>query len=295
MMPPLALLLCAVSSAGVREPAAADAIMAKVAANQERASRLRSEFLYRQSLLIRMRRGNHKLTREERSEFTVTPGPKGFEKKLTHFSGRYAGKDGFVAYDRPHYEYKDVDIDGDLISDLADDFTNDRSSRDGIGRDLFPLTAAEQSKYVFRLVGKETLHGREVYRVAFRPKPHNRDAAWAGEVLVDAAEYEPVLVTTRLARGIPFWVKTVLGTNLKYLGFSVAYQRCAGGVWFPVSYGGEFEVKAVFVYKRLISVSLANTGFQRTDVRTRISYGPEAEGGPQPARDFIPAAPAPRP
>ena len=59
-------------------PETAASIMSRVAVNQERAERLRSEFVYRQTVLIRMRRGNHKLAREERSEFTVTPEPRGF-------------------------------------------------------------------------------------------------------------------------------------------------------------------------------------------------------------------------
>jgi hypothetical protein len=258
--------------AAAAEPETASSIMAKVAANQERAEHLRSRFVYRQTVLLRMRRGNHKLAREERSEFTVTPGPKGLEKKLTSFAGKYESKGKLVDYDHPHYNYKDVDVDGDVISDLAHDLTDD-DSRDGIGKDLFPLTPAEQDKYTFRLMGSETLHGRPVYRIAFRPKPRQENAAsWSGEVLVDTREYQPVLVSTKLARGVPFWVKTMLGTDLKYLGFSVAYDRFDDGVWFPVSYGGEFEFRAVFVYKRLISVSLANRDFQRAEVTSGITY-----------------------
>jgi hypothetical protein len=274
------LLIALATAAGAlsQVPETAASIMAKVAVNQDRAERLRSEFVYRQTVLIRMRRGNHKLAREERSEFTVTPSPQGFDKMLASFAGRYEQKGSLFNYDHPHYEYKGVDIDGDVISDLADDLTNDKS-RDGIGKDLFPLTAAEQAKYTFRLMGRETLHGRDVYRVAFRPKPHTEDAScWSGDLLADVREYQPVLVTTRLARGIPFWVKTMLGTDLKYLGFSVAYDRFEEGVWFPVSYGGEFEVRAVFVYKRLISLSLTNTGFRRADVKTNITYETESAG-----------------
>jgi hypothetical protein len=276
-----ALILVFVAAAAC--PETADAIMAKVAANQERATQARASFLYRQSLLIRLRRSDSKLCREERSEFTVTPGPQGFEKKLTHFSGKYAGKGGLVEYDHPHYKYKGIDVDGDLVSSLADGLTNDPHSRDGIEKDQFPLTASEQSKYEFRLVGKETLRGRDVYRLSFTPKPHANDAPWRGEVLVDAAEYEPVRIWTRLARGLPLWVKTVLGTNLKYLGFNVAYERAEEGVWFPASYGGEFEVRVLFAFKRGISVSLANSGFRRTDVQSQISYGSESPAPPPPA------------
>ena len=281
----LLIALAAAAAAFPQQPETAASIMAKVAVNQDRAERLRSEFVYRQTVLIRMRRGNHKLAREERSEFTVTPSPQGFEKKLASFAGKYEHKGSLFNYDHPHYEYKDVDIDGDVISDLADDLTNDKS-RDGIGKDLFPLTSSEQEKYTFRLVAREKLRGREVHRVAFQPKPHTEDGScWSGDALVDVHEYEPVLVTTRLARGIPLWVKTVFGTDVKNLGFSVAYDRFEDAVWFPVSYGGEFEVRAVFFYKRLISLSLANSGFERAKVDSNITYETKS----------APSNPAPQP
>ncbi len=254
------------------DPSAAD-IMAKVAANQDRAQQARAEFVYQQNLLIRFRRGNRKLAREERREYTVAPTPNGVEKTLTRFSGKYERGGKLVEYGKPQYKYKDMDIDGDVISDLADDMTNDSVSRDGMAVDLFPLTGREQKKYTFRLTGIETYRRREVYRVEFSPAGGcENGVCWAGEALVDKREFQPVVITTRLAKGIPFWVRTLLGTNLKYLGFSLAYERFDDGIWFPVSYGGEFEVRAVFFYKRLISISMANSGFRRTDVASRISY-----------------------
>ena len=269
-----ALVLAIAAVAAGQQPETADAIMAKVAASQEAGAHSRWCSLFQQTVLVRMRRANHKLCREERSEFLVTSCAKGFEKKLTRFAGKYAGKEGLVGYDHPHFKYKGLDLDGDLVSELADGFTNDPKSRDGIGKDLFPLTPDEQKKYAFNLDGKETLHGRDVFRLSFCPKPHTDNAPWCGEVLVDAAEFEPVLITTHLARGLPFLVRTLLGTDLKYLGFSVAYQRAAEGAWFPLSYGGEFEVRAVFFFKRGISVSLANSGFNRVDARSRFRFGP---------------------
>ena len=77
---------------------------------------------------------------------------------------------------------------------------------------------------------------------------------------------------TELATRIPGAVKILLGTNIKGLGFSVTYQKFEDGVWFPVSYGGEFEVRAVFFYKRTISVNLTNTEFHRTNVSSSVTY-----------------------
>ncbi len=274
---PVLLMLSLTAAAGdadfkAADPAAAE-IMDKVAANQERAERARSEFVYQQDLLIRFRRGNRKLTREERHQYAVVPTPGGVNKTLAHFAGKYERNSELVQYDKPHFQYKDVDIDGSLISSLADDLTSDRRTRDGLAADLFPLTGKEQKKYTFRLKGAETYRGRDVYRVEFSPdRSREEHSCWAGEVLVDKREFQPVVITTRLAKGLPFLVKTMLGTNLKYLGFSLAYERFGDGIWFPVSYGGEFEVRAVFFYKRLISISMANTGFRRTDVASRITY-----------------------
>jgi hypothetical protein len=253
-------------------------IMTRVGENQEKAQDLRKQFTFRQKQLLRMNRGNGKLAREERREYDVAPAAHGVNKELVKFEGRYERKGKYIAYDRPGYEYKGMDIDGELIGELSEDMTNSKDSRDGIDHNLFPLTSKEQRKYNFKLAGTQTHRGRQVYRVTFEPKPHQDfdEAAWKGEALIDAAEYQPVQVNTNLAMKLPLFVKTLLGTNIKGLGFSVAYQKFEDGIWFPVSYGGEFEVRAVFFYKRTISVSMRNSDFRRTSVNSNVSYVTEA-------------------
>lgn len=249
-------------------------IMARVAQNQDRALEARKQFTYHQKQFLRMNRGNGKLAREERREYEITPAAHGYQRELAHFEGKYAHKGRLVPYDRPGYEYQDMDIDGDLINDLSEDMTNDRHTRDGLGADLFPLTAAEQRKYTFQLKGREQHRGRDLYRVRFEPKPH-RDfdqAAWKGEALIDAEEFQPVFVQTSLAARIPVAVKVLLGTDIKGLGFSVSYQKFEDGIWFPVSYGGEFEVRAVFFYKRKISIAMTNADFRRAHVDSNVTY-----------------------
>jgi hypothetical protein len=251
-------------------------IMQRVGANQQGARDARRSYVYRQEQLLSMRRAGGKLAREERREYVVTPAQDSFEKQLAKFAGKYESKGRYVEYDEPDYQYKDLDIDGELIHDMANDMMNDQKSRDGIAHDLFPLTAEEQQKYDFRLVDRETYRGRTVYRVAFQPRrhmPHGEDgSSWKGEALIDAEEYQPVLVTTSLADRIPLAVKILLGTDIKGLGFSVAYQKFEGGEWFPVSYGGEFEVRGLFFYKRKISVSMRNSDFRKTDVSSTVAY-----------------------
>jgi hypothetical protein len=202
----------------------------------------------------------------------VTPTPAGIDKKLTHFEGKVDRSGRLVSYDEPGKEIKDLDVDGDLMRDMVDDMTGDKESKDGLAHDMFPLTAKEQAKYIFTLDGKDVYRGRPIYRVSFRPKPHEEDADWKGEALIDAAECQPVMVTTKFATHIPMAVKILLGTDIKGLGFTVTYEKFDDGLWFPVSYGGEFHIRAVFFYARNMSISMVNSGFTRAKVSTKIAY-----------------------
>ena len=195
-------------------------------------------------------------------------------KELVGFEGKYEYKGKYIPFDRPGYHYKGLDVDADLIQSMSEDMTCDKDSRDGISADLFPLTPDEQSKYSFKLLGAEQYRGRDVYRISFEPKPKQDfdDASWKGEALIDAAEFQPVSVYSKLAFNIPKAVKILLGTDIKGLGFSLTYQKFEDGVWFPVSYGGEFAVRAVFFYKRTISVNMTNTEFHRTNVNSNVIW-----------------------
>ncbi len=275
-----AVLLWVPPSVGTTRPAQSpdvSEIMAQVAGNQDRAESLRTAFVYNQNLLLRFKRGDGRIAREEIREYLVTPTAKGTNKTLTRFEGRYEKSGKLIPYSEPGFTYKDVDLDGEIIDDLADDLANDRKSRDGIAGELFPLTSREQKKYKFQFKGTGEYRGRSVFKIAFEPERQAWDGdegtPWAGEVFVDREEYQPVYVSTRLAKGLPVAVRTLLGTNLRGLGFQVAYSRFDEGIWFPVSYGAEFELKALFFYKRLIAISMLNRGFQRAEVATRVTFG----------------------
>lgn len=253
-------------------------IMSRVAANQARTQDMRQQYVYTQKQTLRLVRSSGRIAREERREYVVTPGPKKIKKTLAKFQGKYEMKGKFYPYDKPEYHYKGLDIDADLINSLSESLTNDQKSKDGISCDLFPLTGGEQSKYTFHLKGEEKYRGREVYRVAFEPdgKHHEEDAAiWKGEALIDKGEYQPVLIVTKLALHIPAAVKILLGTNIKGLGFTLTYDKFDEGLWFPVSYGGEFDVRGLFFYKRTMSVALTNSDFHKLDVNSTVAYATE--------------------
>ena len=246
-------------------------IMRRVAFNQAKTQDARLEFVYHQKENVRLRRSNGKVAREEFREYDITPASRGLHRELVSMQGRYEKNGDYVVYDTPQ---KEADgIDAGLVDGFIEDLMKD-DSRDGVDAGLFPLTYHQQLKYTFRMVGAETYRGRRVYRVAFEPKD---GFDWKGEALIDTDEFQPVFVSTKLGRGIPLAVKTLLGTDVKGLGFSVAYQKFADGVWFPVSYGGEFDLHVLFFYKRTISVSMTNTDFRRVDVNSQVSYASETQ------------------
>jgi hypothetical protein len=272
----LTIALAADAAPASEPPVSADEIMARVAVNQDLAQHARATFIYRQNIAIRLRDTHGKLLREEISDYHVTPDADRTRKELVNFKGRYWKSGSMVSYDKSG-EGQDEgfrnEADGDLASDLREDLTGDAKSKDGLALELFPLTAKEQHKYRFVVKGEERYQGTEVYRIAFEPNRGAGDATcWKGEALVSKSDYEPLLITTKLAFKIPFLVRTALDTNLQGLGFSVQYRKFDDGVWFPVSYGTEFRVHVLFVYSRLVTVSMVNSDFRRADVKSSVEF-----------------------
>ena len=264
----LAFLLLQAGGKPPESALTAEAIMSRVAENQDKAEKLRSEYVYRQRIHIATRKPNGKIMRDETADYQVMPSDKGIKKQMENIFGLYRHKKQIVKFNGQPVPERDS-LDGDLVSDFRSDLMND-NSKDGLGHNLFPLTSEEQKKYEFRLLGSETRNGRELYRISFRPLDKS-EIAWVGQALIDAEDFAPVSVFTKLSRRIPFAVRALLGTDVPDIGFNVDYRRQADGVWFPVSFGTEFRLRAVFFIKRNITISLENSDFERTHVESRIT------------------------
>ena len=248
--------------------------MARVATNQDRSEGLRKEYVYKQHIHILTHKPGGKLMREETADYNVFPTPDGTEKELTLLTGRcwLKGKyEPFTGEPAP----EEGSLDGELIKNFRDDLANDKT-KDGLGSDLFPLTSEQQKDYVFKLLGQETLQTHNVYHIRFWPKDKD-EITWAGEAYIDAEEFEPVLVFTKLSRRIPFMVRTLLGTDVPGIGFNVVYHRQPDGVWFPATFGTEFRIRAVFFINRQMSVSLENSAFEHTHVESKMKVAGEVE------------------
>lgn len=276
------VLIAALAGCAAAQTPSVQEIMARVAENQAKTIEARRSYVYDQEQLLRLKRGGGKLAREERVSYTVVPSKDGIKKNLVKCEGKYESHGRYVSFSQPGYHYKGVDLDAELMKEFEDS-TGESKAVDGISRDYFPLTASQQEKYNFTLEGTEDVRGRAAYRVRFEPRgkaglfdadDDDGDGMWKGVALIDAEEYQPVSVNTDLAAKIPTAVKILLGTNIRGLGFSISYERMQDGVWFPVSFGGEFEIRGLFLYKRTFTVSLVNENFRHTDVNSTVAYAP---------------------
>ena len=266
--------------------------MARVAANQDRANMLRSEYIYHQRIRVMLQKASGQRMRDITSDYVVTPMPDGTRKELTHVEGYYRHKGRYLAFRGKAAPLPDEDtIDGDMAQSFRDDLLNDKS-KDGLASDLFPLTTENQKKDSFQLLGQEIIHGRPTYRLKFRPKDRS-DIDWAGEADIDVADLEPVRVYTRLSRPIPFLIRKFL-LDLPGVGFDVEYSRQPDGVWFPVSFGTEFRVRFMMFWARSIIVSMSNSDFEHAEVQHSMRFeGAAAEktAAPAPAESQSPPAP----
>lgn len=261
-------------------PLTATEIMQRVAENQDRANAERSHFVYLQHAHVASRRG-HKVLCEETTDIRVTPAPTGSEHQLLTLKGRLWHKGKYLDYthllaDKPKPgENFEIDLgdgedtDVDIVEHMRNEMLTNESSKDGLNAGLFPLTAKAQPGYDYRLLNRELMNGRDTFHIAFQPKDTS-DFDWKGEVWVDTTAFEPVLVRTKLSRGIPMGVKILLGTNVPGLGFAVTYAPQPDGTWFPTTFGTEFKIHVLFFFNREITISATDRDFQKTHVDSRI-------------------------
>jgi hypothetical protein len=95
--------------------------------------------------------------------------------------------------------------------------------------------------YEFKLLGQEVEAGRNVDHIAFTRKDSEEPTWAAGKAFIDAAEFQPVRVFTKMSRRIPLLVRT-MWFDLPGFGFNVVCKRLEDGVWFPSSFGTEFQL-----------------------------------------------------
>lgn len=268
---------------GASEAPLAKDIMTRVAANQDRGEAERAHYVYLQHATMSSRKG-HAILCEEVTDYRVTPSDSGVHDELLKLDGRLRVQGKYVTYHSlaPDSDTSKVENDQDSVSVTIGGENADRDmvehmranlmhdkSKDGLNSRLFPLTSKQQADYDFQLSGKERLNGRDVYHITFRPKDKG-EFGWKGDAYVDVRDFQPVLITTGMARQIPFAVRTFLGTNLPGLGFTVVYAPQPDGVWFPTSLSTEFKIHVLYFFHRDIILNAQNRDFEKTHVTSRM-------------------------
>ena len=285
-----ALLLSPQATPTPAETPTAEAIMARVATNQDTSDAERTRYLYIQHAVVTSRKGKTIMC-EEITDSRIIPIDHGARQQLLKLAGRMLVKKEYVLYtelptskdagtknssnddsghDEPgiHISTGDNETDRSLVESIRSNLTRDKS-KDGISAGLFPLTSKSQAGYQFHLVGREHINGRDVFHIDFHPKEKD-EFTWKGDAYIDATAYQPVVVRTTMARKIPFAVRTLLGTSLPGLGFTVTYAPQPDGVWFPETFGTEFKLKILFFFSREILISARNRDFEKTHVTSHI-------------------------
>jgi len=306
---PAILLFSSICMAENQTPASqdlpsAESVMARVATNQDAAEAARAHYVYVQHAKMASRRGNTIMC-EEITDYRFTPSSEGYKEDLLNIDGRYLKDHKYITYtallprdeDKPKdsdqqkndqkdkaaakakdKNDKDKDpafdpnsdetLDRDLVENVRYNLIHDKS-KDGISAHLFPLTSKEQADYTFRMIGREHMNNRDTFHIAFRPKKKD-DFGWSGDAWIDTTAYQPVPITTGMARKIPFAVRTLLGTNFPGLGFTVTYAPQPDGVWFPVTFSTEFKIHVLYFFHRQVILNAENRNFEKTHVTSRI-------------------------
>ena len=289
-------LFIAIAAQGAGAPDALT-IMQKTAANTDAAAEARRQYVYRQHVRSGFLKTNGQLICKESREYTVIPQRSTTERKLVSFDGECRDGGKMVPYSLPGAVQPgarerpapagdrlaaQVTSDRESIASVIDDLAIDPKSRDGIPRQLFPLSGAELPRYRFTLKPETTIKGRRAYDILFEPAANRESrcididehgcSPWKGEAWIDAEDYQPVRIDTQLARGVPMAIRIVLGLSLHQVGFSLTYQRVAPGIWFPATYGTEFRFTVLWGYKRTITLSMENTDFRKTDAQSSVTF-----------------------
>lgn len=253
----------------------AETIMARVAANQDRTEAERLHYIYLQHIRMTSHKPGGRVMCEEVTDTRITPERGVSHQELQSLNGRYWQKNRYVTYTQFPKQMEESKDDGGLdcglLQSLRGSLAEDKS-RDALGRGLFPLTTKEQANYRFTLLGRQAMNGREVFHLGFAPHDKN-DFDWKGEAFIDTTEFQPVVVLTKLSRKMPILVRTMLGTNLPGLGFTVTYARQQDGVWFPATFGTEFRMRILFFIARDITMALDNSHFEKTHSSAHIVDG----------------------
>ena len=183
----------------------------------------RQQFVYNQTVRSRFIRAYGKVARQETRQYSVLPTPTGNEKRLISVEGEIHQGNTVTKYTDPETQRNGLDLDANLLNGITTNLVDDKDSRDGIPKNLFPLGRDALANYDFRLIDTKDYKGRLTHQLTFQRKKDSKGGQWKGDAYIDAAEYQPIKIATELNFKMPLLVRVVFGSTIRQTGFAVSY------------------------------------------------------------------------
>jgi len=285
------------SQAATADPSP-DEILRSAREHQDRSREQQVRWIFDQEVFVRLLRGGGKLAREERRFYRVRPNMQSTDRELTALQGQVVLKGKVHPYFDTDYRHRSMDIDGELTESFSNDLMDKYDPRADRGDDdsVYPLSKRMLEGHDFTFHGRDEYKRRSVFRFTFQPKPKNSPERgfWEGEILIDTASLAPVLIITHQAKGVPLVVRTLLGSNVRQLGYRLEYTERDDGTWFPSIYSAEFSFRILFGYARRVAMMSRNSNFLRASAESSIRYD-DKPLEPSPSSDSSSESPAPLP
>jgi len=142
-------------------------------------------------------------------------------------------------YTDPKFRHRDSTSTANWPNPCTDDLVNDKNSRDGLSRDMFPLTATEQRHYTFRFDGYQAVGDVQAIRSPSHPSNARKTPPKTRTAAPGPAPCSSTPMSSSPSPSPPNSAKSYpagqgrLGINLKQLGLQPQYRKVAGGLGSP--------------------------------------------------------------
>jgi hypothetical protein len=189
------------------------------------------------------------------------PGSDCSDETLTRLKGRYLAKGKYESF-RGEPVPAEESLDGSLINSFRDDLS-DEKTKDGLAKDLFPLTPEERRITSSRCWAAWSKQNATPAILVSAPKIRTKSHGLARRSSTRPSS-NPSTSLPSFPAAFLSWPR--LGTDLPALGFNLVQERQEQGVWFPARFETEFQIHAQFFVSRDVSIALENADFERTPV-----------------------------
>ena len=244
--------------------------MAKVAANQDRSEQARKQYVYRQHIHVVTRKTNGKLMREETTDYQMVPQADKTHRQLEKLTGKYWDKHKYIEFSgEPCPRHGQPRCRPGQGHARRPDRTEVERRIRAEPVSVFDEEAARlhASSWLVVRRSKDTMPTASALR-----RPTRAEYDWAGEAYIDAADFEPIYVYTKLSRKLPFAVQNACwAPTFRASDTACVTKSSRAECGFRRLTAPSLRLHVLFFLNREMMVSLDNKDFQQTHVETKIT------------------------